>query len=59
MSDIPDKFDPSNLQHLAVLLDHLRIARVRRFDHPCGLSLELDTRASANVTRPEPTDGEF
>jgi hypothetical protein len=56
--DLPDTFDPSNLSHLATLIDHLRMARVKRFKHPSGLELDLETRAVEKAPE-KPVGDEF
>ena len=53
--DVPETFDPNNLQHLCVLVDNLRAARCKRFKHPGGLEIDLDTSARAPVTLERPT----
>lgn len=52
--DAPENFDPNNLRHLLTLIDNLRLARVKLFEHPCGLKLQLDTYAQAPAA-PAPT----
>lgn len=47
--DAPEDFNPANLRHMLILLDNLKLARVKHFKHPSGLELTLDT-----VKRAEP-----
>jgi hypothetical protein len=56
--DLPDTFDVANLNHLATLIDHLRMARVKHFEHPSGLKLDLETRAVEKAPE-KPAGDEF
>jgi hypothetical protein len=47
--DVPESFDPNNLQCLLTLIDNLKACGVREFAHPCGLTLSLDTRRPKDV----------
>lgn len=55
--DVPEQFDPNNLEVLLILVDNLRAAGVRTFEHPSGLKLTLDTKREVPVSGPR--DDEF